>query len=105
MREVLAPLFRRYLFIRFSPRDRRWRDIFATLGLIGLLCEDRVPVPRPFPNATTLPYPPKPLPSKFVSFIQDGRIGVYHGRLDVMFREPALFLLRTKGRAEQRRAR
>ncbi len=51
MREVLAPLFPRYLFIRFSRRDRRWRDIFATLGLVGLLCDDRVPAPRPFPDA------------------------------------------------------
>lgn len=51
MREVLAPLFPRYLFIRFSTRDRRWHDIFATLGLVGLLCKDRLPVPRPFPEA------------------------------------------------------
>ncbi len=47
VREVMRPLFPRYLFVAFDPAVDRWRAVRGTLGVSSLLMEgDR---PRPVP--------------------------------------------------------
>jgi transcriptional antiterminator NusG len=45
MREVLEPMFRRYLFTRFDMKVGGWRDIFRAKGVTGMACEGNLPVP------------------------------------------------------------
>lgn len=44
-RPQLVPLFPRYLFVRFDMTRANWRDLFATAGVAGLVCEGGLPVP------------------------------------------------------------
>jgi len=44
---VAAPLFPRYLFVRLDRAQDRWRPIFSTFGVSGLVCRDSLPVPVP----------------------------------------------------------
>lgn len=45
MRQVLEPLFRRYVFARFDPSRGGWRDILWAVGVVGIACEHGRPVP------------------------------------------------------------
>lgn len=42
--QVVAPLFPRYLFVRWSLTDGRWRSINGTLGVSRLICVGEKPV-------------------------------------------------------------
>src|SRR5262249_25769271 len=44
MRPVLAPLFPRYLFVRFDMGRDGWREIFDYAGIGGLVCAGGLPV-------------------------------------------------------------
>lgn len=45
MREVLEPMFHRYVLTRFDPCVGGWRDIFRASGVTGIACEGDMPVP------------------------------------------------------------
>ncbi len=45
MREVLAPLWPRYVMTRFDPQDGQWHRIFDIAGVTGLVCAQNRPVP------------------------------------------------------------
>ncbi len=45
--EVAAPLFPRYLFVRFDPAKARWRAIRSTVGVQALVCHGETPAPVP----------------------------------------------------------
>jgi transcription elongation factor/antiterminator RfaH len=47
VRPVLAPLFPRYLFIRFDVDVTRWRAINGTRGVVSLLANGPCPLPVP----------------------------------------------------------
>jgi len=44
-REVLQPLFPRYVFVRFDPAQPGWYDILRVSGVRGIECEGNRPVP------------------------------------------------------------
>ncbi|MAO55733.1 MAG: transcriptional activator RfaH [Rhodospirillaceae bacterium] len=44
---VLAPLFPRYLFVKFDPQRDRWRSINGTFGVQYVLSEGPQPTPIP----------------------------------------------------------
>lgn len=44
---VAAPLFPRYLFVRFDPHQSRWRPILSTIGVQSIICLDGRPQPVP----------------------------------------------------------
>jgi transcription antitermination factor NusG len=45
LREVLEPIFHRYVLTRFDPRAGGWREIFRASGVTGIACEGNMPVP------------------------------------------------------------
>lgn len=45
MREVLAPLWPRYVMTRFDVQDGQWHRIFDIAGVTGLVCAQNRPVP------------------------------------------------------------
>jgi transcription antitermination factor NusG len=46
-RERIEPLFPGYEFVRFNPLTDNWHNIFAIVGIYGMLCENNLPVPMP----------------------------------------------------------
>lgn len=44
---VAAPLFPRYLFVRFDVEAVRWRAIRSTVGVAHLVCHGDLPTPAP----------------------------------------------------------
>lgn len=44
---IPAPLFPRYLFVRFDETVVRWRAISSTIGIDRLICAEERPVPVP----------------------------------------------------------
>lgn len=44
---VAAPLFPRYLFVRFDLETVRWRAIRSTVGVTHLVCNGDLPTPAP----------------------------------------------------------
>ncbi len=44
---IAAPLFPRYLFVRFDVETVRWRAIRSTLGVTHLVCQGDLPTPAP----------------------------------------------------------
>lgn len=44
---ILAPVFPRYLFVRFDPDRDRWRSINGTPGVSRLLTANELPTPAP----------------------------------------------------------
>jgi len=45
--QVAAPLFPRYLFVRFDPAKARWRAIRSTVGVQDLVCHGESPATVP----------------------------------------------------------
>lgn len=46
-RQVLKPLFPRYLFVRFDVERDPWHDIFRFVGIHGMVCAGDLPYPLP----------------------------------------------------------
>lgn len=47
-RPVIEPLFPRYLFLDMNLRNDPWRDVFRTIGISGLACDEGdMPLPLP----------------------------------------------------------
>jgi transcriptional antiterminator RfaH len=44
---VLRPLFPNYLFVSFNIESDRWRSIFSTYGVAGLICNGEMPTRVP----------------------------------------------------------
>lgn len=44
-REVLVPLFPRYLFVRFDAQHDPWHDLFRMVGVHGIVCAGGMPYP------------------------------------------------------------
>jgi transcriptional antiterminator RfaH len=47
LQDVVAPVFRGYIFVTFDAERDRWRSINGTLGVARLLTADSQPVPVP----------------------------------------------------------
>ena len=49
-----GPLFPGYLFVRFDPGARQWREIDEMIGVIGVLCNAEAPMAVPEREMTDL---------------------------------------------------
>ena len=47
VREVVRPLFQRYLFVKVNTETQRWRSINGTIGVSYLITNGEQPIPAP----------------------------------------------------------
>lgn len=50
--EIVRPLWPRYELIRFDLADGRWHDVFAFIGIVGLIGNASTQLPYRFPDAS-----------------------------------------------------
>lgn len=50
--EITRPLWPRYELIRFDLADGRWHDLFAAIGILGLIGDAATQLPYRFPEAS-----------------------------------------------------